>query len=73
MTSDSIHAVSRPAAIPARKNGDNGATSRVQDSRPRFHQKIKSNAAGNVAVTVLESNPRTKRPIAARYALLLLS
>ena len=42
------------------KNGINGEKSRFHDSFPCFHQKITSNAAGSVAVTDLDINPKIK-------------
>jgi hypothetical protein len=46
-------------------HGSKGRTSRDQWRRPRCHQKITSNAAGSVAMTVFVNNPKTKNANAA--------
>ena len=62
----STHAVNNPATIPTTKNGINGNTSCFQDNLPRCHQKTTSNAAGSVAITVLDINPSRNSPKAKK-------
>ncbi len=47
--------------MPSANHGSSGSTSRFHSSRPRCHQKITSNTAGSVAVTVLLSSASTNR------------